>query len=292
MEIRFHPQLIASCCGVAVSLAMVAPVAAGESAAAIRHAPLNERAVVQIVIGRDVPTTVAFPSALTAIEGANVTTGADTPAPVLLAYTPGQPFFSVRALEAGAKGAVNVVWQKRTFVLRFAEGAEPSGSVVFHEEPKPERGRIAPKRNSPENLLALLDRAKAHALISATPDLAPGVEHAAPGDVCYYRDFRVIVRDVFRFEAEDTLVFKLRFENDALTPLYYQPQRLATRIGLNVYYPSLVDASGVVPPRSATTAWLAITGNAAGGRAHLSLKNTFSIVVPRVERDAKLIVPE
>ena len=270
----------------------IATAVAADSAAAIRHFPLNERAVYQVMIARDVPTTVAFPSALTAIEGANVTTSADAPAPVLLAYTPGQPFFSVRALEIGAKGAVNVVWKQRTFVLRFAEGAEPSGSVVFDEEPKPERRRVTVKRSSPETLLALLDRAKAHALVSAPTDAAPGVEHAAPGHVCHYRDFRVIVGEVFRFEAEDTLIFKLRFENDALAPLCYQPQRLAARVGLNVYYPSIVDASGLVPPRSSTTVWLAITGDAAGGRAHLSLKNSFSIVVSRVERDAKLIIPE
>ena len=50
-----------------------------------------------------------FPSAISAIEGASVTTNPDTPAPVLLNYSAGQYFLSVRALTPGAKGAVNIV---------------------------------------------------------------------------------------------------------------------------------------------------------------------------------------
>jgi hypothetical protein len=100
------------------------------------------------------------------------------------------------------------------------------------------------------------------------------------------------VEEVFRFDPEDTLVFRVRFENHGETELYYLPQRLAARVGINVYYPAIVDASGIVPPKGATTAYFAITGTPTGGRANLSVKNTFSIVVSRVDRDAKLIVPE
>ena len=50
----------------------------------IKQFPLDERTVYEIPIGRDVPTTLMFPSAISAIEGANVTTSPDMPAPVLL----------------------------------------------------------------------------------------------------------------------------------------------------------------------------------------------------------------
>lgn len=268
--------------------------AATAPAPAIQRLPLDERTIYEVAIGRDVPTTLTFPSALTAIEGANVTTSPDTPAPVLLAYTTGQHFLSVRALEPGAKGAINVVWRQRTFVIRLAEGAAPSGAITFVDEAR--EAKPAPaiaRRVTPETLVALLDRAKAHdALARHDPAAAATVERATPGSVTQYRDFRVIVEEVFRFDAEDTLIFRLRFENEGDAPVYYQPQRLAARVGLNVYHPSIADASGIVPPRAATHVYFAITGNGTGGRANLSVKNTFRIVVPRVERDAKLLFPE
>lgn len=63
------------------------------------------------------------------------------------------------------------------------------------------------------------------------------------------------------------------------------------RVGQNVYYASIADASGIVPPKATTTGFFAITGTPRGGRANLSIKNSFSVIVPRVERDAKLVVP-
>lgn len=269
------------------------PTFAQSTASAIKQFPLDERTVYQIGIGRDVPTTVMFPSALTAIEGANVTGTAETPAPVLLAYTPGQTFFSVRALETNAKGAVNVVWKQRTFVIRFSETTEPCGSVTFYDDTLAGRSHTLQKRVTPEVLLGLLDRAKTHQLVALQyPEASQQIEHAAPGNTSYYRGFQVTIEDIFRFDPEDTLIFKLRFENQGESPVYYQPQRIAARVGLNVYYPAIVDVSGIIPPKATASGWFAITGTPTGGRANLSVKNVFSIVVPRVERDVKLIVPE
>ena len=291
MDFRLHAQLIAA------TLALFGTVTRADPGAttptAIKQFPLDERTIYQIPIGRDVPTTLMFPSALTAIEGANVSSSAEAPAPVLLAYTPGQHFFSVRALEPGAKGAVNVVWKGRTFVIRFQENAEPFGSVTFIEEDFAGRARALQKRLTPENLLGLLDQAKGFALVAQQyPEAVRQIEHVTPGNVCFYRNFQVTVEEVFRFDPEDTLVFRVRIENRGDTELHYLPQRLAARVGINVYYPAIVDASGIVPAKAATTAYFANTGTPTGGRANLSVKNTFSIVVPRVARGAKLIVPE
>jgi hypothetical protein len=291
MEHRLHYQLIASVLAFAGVAALAGPVA--PPATAIKQFPLDERTVYHIAIGRDVPTTLMFPSALTAIEGANVSSSAEAVAPVLLAYTPGQHFFSVRALEAGARGAVNVVWKGRTIVIRFQDSTEPLGSVTFIEEDFAGRTRAPQRRLSTENLLGLLDQAKGFALVAQQyPETVRQIEHAAPGNVCFYRDFQVTVEEVFRFDPEDTLVFRVRLENRADTDLHYLPQRIAARVGLSIYYPAIVDASGVVPAKATTTAYFAITGTPTGGRANLSIKNTFSIVVSRVDRDAKLIVPE
>lgn len=285
MELRIHHLLGASLALLVCVHADVRP--------AIKQFPLDERMVYEIPIGPDAPTTLMFPSALTAIEAANVSANPDTPAPVLLAYTPGRYFFSVRALEVNAKAAVNVVLKNKTYVLRFAVSAEPFGSVVFYDDDLVGRSPALHRRVTPESLLGLLDRAKSFALVQGEyPEAVQQIEHATPGSVTYYRDFRVIVEEVFRFDPEDTLVFRVRFENSGETEVIYQPQRLAVQVGGNVYYAAIADASGIVPPKAITTGFFAITGTPRGGRANLSIKNHFSIIVPRVDRDAKLLVPQ
>jgi len=285
MGLRLHHFLAAGLVLLAVARADVKP--------AVKQFPLDERVVYEIPISADAPTTLMFPSALTAIEAANVSADPGTPAPVLLAYTAGRTFFSVRALEPDARAAVNVVWKNKTYVLRFAVGAEPYGSVTFYEDELAGRGQSLQRRVTPEVLLGLLDRAKSYALVrSQYPEAIQQIEYATPGSVSYYRDYRVTVEEVFRFDPEDTLVFRLRFENTGETEVIYQPQRLAVRVGGNVYYAAVADASGIVPPKATTTAYLAITGTPRGGRANLSVRNHFSVIVQRVERDAKLIVPD
>ena len=292
MEFRLHNQLTAALfASLLVCTALADPLPLQTSV--IKQFPLDERTVYQIPVGRDVPTTLMFPSAISAIEGANVSANPETPAPVLLSYTPGNYFFSVRALTPGAKGAVNVVWRNRTFVIRFEEGPAPYGSVTFYEDNFTGGGQAVQKRVTAEVLLGLLDRAKDYQLIALQyPEAVQQIEHAEPGTICFYKDFLVTIEEVFRFDPEDTLVFRLRFENKGDTEVRYQPQRLAVRVGQNVYYASIADASGIVPSKATTTAFLAITGSPTGGRANLSIKNQFNILVTRVERDAKLIVPQ
>jgi len=274
------------------SLVLVLATSA-HAASAVKQFPLDERVVYEIPISQDAPTTLMFPSALTAIEAAHVSADPATPAPVLLAYTPGRTFFSVRALEPDARAAVNVVWKNKTYVLRFAVSPEPYGSVTFYEDELAGRSAALQRRVTPEVLLGLLDRAKNYGLIAGQyPEAAQQIERATPCGVSYYRDFRATVEEVFRFDPEDTLVLRVRFENTGESEVVYQPQRLAVRVGANVYYASIADASGIVPPKATTVAYFAVTGTPRGGRANLSVKNTFSVIVSRVERDAKLVVPD
>lgn len=285
MVIRCHSLLTAGLGLLLATAALAAP--------AVKQFPLDERVVYEIPISGDAPTTLMFPSALTAIEGANVSASPETPAPVLLAYTPGRAFFSVRALEPNARAAVNVVWKNKTYVLRFAISPEPYGSVTFYEDELAGRSASLHRRVTPDVLLGILDRAKNFPLVATQyPEAVQQIERAAPGNVTYYRDFRVTVEEVFRFDPEDTVVFRVRFENTGDSEVIYQPQRLAARVGLNVYHAAIADASGIVPPKAATTGFFAISGTPRGGRANLSVKNLFSVIVPRVERDAKLIAPQ
>lgn len=285
MELRIQHSVIVLALAIAIG-------ARGEPRAlqnqVIKQFPLDERTVYEVPISREVPTTLMFPSAIMGLDGANISATPENPAPVLLAYTPGRFFFSVRALESGARAGVNVIWRNKTFVIRFVDSDEPYASVTFYEDELAGRSISLQRRVTPDVLLGLLDRAKSFALIQTQyPEAVQQIERVSPGTVSLYKDFRVTIDEVFRFDPEDTLIFRLKLESTGDAEVIYQPQRLAVRVGQEVYYASIVDASGIVPAKGSTTAFFAVTGTPRGGRANLSVKNAFNIVVPRVESQPK-----
>lgn len=247
---------------------------------AVRAYPLDERTVYTIRIGRDAPTTCVFPDAPTALEGAGVSTKTDDGAAVLLSHQPGTGFFSVRALRDDATGALNVVFRGQVFVLSFAVGGEPDRVVRFLDVPL--AGAVSPaKPQSTEQLRLLVARARQWTRLAAQfPALASAVEHAEPGTVTRYPMFSVTLAEVFRFEAEDTLVFRLRLINDGDTPVVYDSAQLAVRAGREIYPASWVDASGAIPPHGTAEAYLTVTGAPGGGRANLSVRERFTVLVP------------
>ncbi|MDR2982779.1 MAG: type-F conjugative transfer system secretin TraK [Puniceicoccales bacterium] len=259
---------------------------------AVKQLPLDERIVYEIPISTNAPTTLMFPSSLSALEGANITINPENPAPVLLSHVPGRYYFSVRALAKDAHATLNVIYQNRTYIIRFAVSENPYGSVTFYEDRIAGRSAALKKRVTPEVLLGLLDRAKSYRLVNEQyPEAVQQIEHSAPGNVTRYRDFNVTVEEVYRFDPEDTLVFKIKLENTGNEEVFYQPQSIAVRVGNRVYQASIVDASGIIPPQATTTAFFAITGTPDGGRANLSIKNEFTVIVPRVTRDVRLLAP-
>ncbi|MDF9827052.1 hypothetical protein M2447_001141 [Ereboglobus sp. PH5-10] len=262
----------------------------------VKQFPLDERVVYGIPIGTNVPTTLMFPSAPSALESAGITAKPETPAPVLLSHVPGRHYLSVRALKPDAQATLNVIWKNHTYIIRFTASEKPYGSVTFYEDRLAGRSSTLAKRVTPDALLGLLDRAKTFRLVHEQyPEAVQQIEHRAPPvaeAVTRYKDFSATVEEVFRFDPEDTLVFKLKLENTGDTEVAYQPQSLAARIGSRVYTASISDASGLIPPHAVTTAYFAITGTPDGGRANLSVKNIFNIIVPRVTRDVQLVIPQ
>lgn len=267
----------------------------------IKEYALNPRTVYNIPIG-NTPTTISFPGPLTSIDGSNVGSNAKDKPPVLLSYVAGRYFFSVRAMEPEARGALNVVYQDQTYAFNFYhhEDAVPYRTVRLVQSENPMeasglgvRGQ-APKRTSPTVLVDLLDRAKSYPLIQrAYPGmLEEEVEYLAPeGLVTEYQDFSATVDEVFKFVNYDTLIFRVSFQNNSEEDIFYQPQMLAVRVGQNLYYPSIADASGIIPAQSDSAVYIAITGQPNGEPAHMSVRNAFQIIVSRVEDPARLLIP-
>jgi hypothetical protein len=267
----------------------------------IKEYALSSRAVYNIPIG-NTPTTITFPGPLTSIDGANVGVNAKDKPPVLLSYVAGRYFFSVRAMQPHARGALNVVYRGQTYAFNFYhhEDAVPYRTVrlVQSDDPLSTLGlgisAAQAKGISPTVLVDLLDRAKSYPLIQrAYPGmLEEEVDYLAPeGLSTEYRDFSARIDEVFRFVRYDTLVFRISLHNTSGEDIFYHPQMLAVRIGENLYYPSIADASGIIPAESDSVAYIAITGQPNGEPAYLSVHNAFQLVVSRIEDPAKLLIP-
>ena len=251
---------------------------AGVPASEIRTYPLDELSVYTIRLSKDEPTTCVFPARITALEVAGIGARPEDHPPVLLSYQPGTEFFSVRPLQDHATAALNLVYGGKVYVLRLITGVEPDRAVVFLEQP------LAGPNGRPQGILALralFDRAKYDGRIEAQyPELSPSIARARPGNITLYPNFTVTVEEVFRFDAEDTIVLRARFANHGDASVHYDPDHLAVRVEDDVFPAELTDASGAIAPRSTSHVCLAITGAPDGGRANLSVHEAFSVIVP------------
>jgi hypothetical protein len=264
----------------------------GPNYKAIKQFPLDDRSVYQIKVGKNQATTIMFPSSISALESANVTSDPKVPGAVLLSYAKGRYFFSLRALQEDVSANLNVVWNRKTYVLEIQSDEQPFNSVTFYQPAEP--GTTSSKDSlGPIRLLGLLDKAKAYHLIqSQYPEAIPQVDTAQPHNRIAYQDFEVEVAEVFRFDPEDTLVFKILLYNHSQSEIYYQPQSLAIRVGLDVFYSALSDASGIMPPAnfnpetkkvepSISLAYFVVRGTPNGGRNNLAVTNAFNVIVNR-----------
>jgi hypothetical protein len=253
-------------------------LAAFAAASPIREVPLDDSRVIPIAVPHDQgTTTILFPAAIQGLRAAKV--GSE----FQLAYTPGQSFFSIRALHPEAADVVTVLYNRKAYVLQISASAAPNYSVTFFE---PSTGSNRPV--TPSRLLGLLDKAKALPVLTDSR-LLRGVTVAAPNTVSRYADFTATLEQVIRFDADDTLVFRVRFRSSG--PVAYQPDALAVRVADRIYTAALVDASGVINPGEPAIAWFVVTASPDGSRNHLAPDNDWQVLVTRLDTPIPLIGP-
>jgi hypothetical protein len=266
-------------------LLLSAAVALAESPEAIQHIRLDESAVVTVPVATNRVTTISFPGPIAAIDAVGVTADGKTPGQFQLAHTKGSTFLSVRALTRKAATNLNIRWNKRTYVFELMESDSPVLSLNLDEAVTAEAALPAPVL-MPTQLLALLDKAKAFPLLKKQqPDALAGAEARTFVDkpqVTDFNDYEIRIEEVFRFNTEDTLVFHVTLKNKSDKEIRYLPESFCVRVGNRLYYQSIGDAPGVLPPQSASTVYFGITGTPDGGRNELSLKNEFAVLVTRL----------
>ena len=249
-------------------LLLTAPVALGAPPEAIQRVTLDERVVIAVPVATNRVTTISFPGPITAIDAVGVTADGKTPGQFQLAHTKGSSFVSVRALSRKAATNLNIRWNKRTYVFELVESDTPILALNLEERAAVETVQPAPQL-TPTRLLALLDKAKAFPILKQQqPDAVAGAEAKTFGDqplVTDFDDYEIRIEEVFRFNPEDTLVFHVTLRNKSEHPIRYLPESFCVRVGNRLYYQSISDAPGLLPPRAASTVYFAITGTPDGG---------------------------
>lgn len=264
---------------------LAATVAFAESPEAIQRVTLDERVVVTVPVATNHVTTISFPGPIAAIDAVGVTADGKTPGQFQLAHTKGSSFVSVRALARKAATNLNIRWNKRTYVFEVVESDTPVLALNLEDQAATQTVQPAPLV-TPMRLLALLDKAKAFQLLKKQHSEAlADAEVRTFGDepqVTDFNDYEIRIEEVFRFNSEDTLVFHVTLRNKSEKEIRYLPESFCVRVGNRLYYQSISDAPGVLPPCAASTVYFAITGTPDGGRNELSLKNEFKVLVTRL----------
>jgi hypothetical protein len=265
-------------------------------AQAIKTFPLDEQTVYHLKVATDKVTTLVFPQPITALEGSGLTADPKTSAKMLLSYHAGDRFFSIRSLADLANATLNVIISRKVYVIELATDKEPFQSVTFYPADEPPAQSVGQPNVGPSRLLGLLDKAKAYPLLAEQyPEMVSQIDKAEPFTQTLYEGFHVILTKVFRFDAEDALIFQVEFVNETDQPIYYVPQSLAVRVGSGVYWSALSDASGIITagekdPKTGkitdghSDGYFVICGTPHGGRNHLSVQNAFNVLVFRQEK--------
>ena len=94
-------------------------------------------------------------------------------------------------------------------------------------------------------------------------------------------DYEVKVKEAFRFDLEDTLVFRLTLQNKTLEPIEFAPERVRLKVGAHTLFPSVTQLGKLIPANGSSDGYVAFTGTPDGERNDLSLKNEFTFVLER-----------
>lgn len=249
---------------------------AGVPAAEIRSYPLDERSLYTVRLSRDEPTTCVFPAPLKAIVGANVSQVAAEAPGILLSHEAGAEYFSLRLLKEGASGALNVIMRGKVYALALVPAPEPDRAVVFLDQ---EIVGPLPQMPAPGNFAALVERTKQHGRAPVS-GMTQAVASATPGNTTAYQTFTATVELIVRYETEDALVFRVRLENKSGNAVAYDPQGLAVRLGRDFFPAVFAEASGAIPSMGTSYIYVVVAGTPGGGRANLSVKELFNVMVP------------
>jgi hypothetical protein len=106
------------------------PLDAGE----IAQKPLDEFVIYNLPVAcQSGNTTVLFPSAISGLYAKSVAAQEQPNADFLLSFTPGNFYFTVRALKKDAEDHLTVIFNRKAYVLDLKASEKPFYSVTFFQ---------------------------------------------------------------------------------------------------------------------------------------------------------------
>jgi hypothetical protein len=128
-----------------VAVTMFAASVALADSSAIQNVFLDDRTVVSVPVSTNRVTTISFPGAIAAIDGAGFTVDGKTPGLFQLAHIKGSAFLSVRALAPRASDNLNIRWNDHTYVFELVASNNPVLSLNLEPMPTPKEAGHAPE---------------------------------------------------------------------------------------------------------------------------------------------------
>ena len=232
-------------------------------------------------------TTVMFPGQIEGIAAGNVAMNEvhynvdGSPAcDFLMAFKPGNYYFSIRALKPEVSGTVNVIYGRQTYILKFRENeAEAMSNVTFSDENQAEEEQDF-RPPSVAVLKGLLDKAKSfNVLKEKYPAAVSQVTVCDNRCVSDYGNYTATVVKAWRFDSYNSLVFMVELKNKTKKTLLYKAEKTAFMVLDQRLYPVLIDASGVMPSESTTAAFFVVSSTADGRKNKFAADNDWKVLI-------------
>ena len=231
--------------------ALTAPTFGDDAPAepATRKVFLQDSAPYNVPIGA-VPTTILMPAPIDDFAAAGITTQENTKANAFLQHPQGANYFTVKALLPGPAD-LNVIIGDDVYSFHFYDSPTPLRSLIVRNPPTP-RAQTHAVQVTAKRLYDILQDTKTYFLVrDQHPELErPGVQVIEPGTLIRYQGYSVLLDQIFRFDDDDTLAFRVFFLNATDRAFGYKPSEIGLRIGRNLYWPSFAQVDGVIPPRT------------------------------------------
>jgi hypothetical protein len=145
----------------------------------------------------------------------------------------------------------------------------------------------------PEKLRTLLELAREEPLLQASsPELYQGYEERKVSNVSDYGDVVATVEEVHRFPADDAIVLFGHIENKGAKTVSFDPAAITIGIGDRQYPSAFVDCASGVSPGQTINFGVIGQGDVDGSRAHLAIRNTFRVLLPKYSAPASSPAPE
>ncbi len=243
-------------------------------------------------------STIMFPGQIEGIAAGNVAMNKvlynidGSPAcDFLMSFQPGNYYFNIRALKAGASGTVNIIYGRNTYILKLQENEREAMSSVRFSDEDGENSLDSERDFRPPSiavLKGLLDKAKIFKLLKEKyPGSVSQVKVCNNKYISDYKKYSASVVKVWRFDNYNSLVFMVELKNKTKQTLYYTPEKTAFSLVYEHLYPALIDASGIMPPLSSTLAFFVVSSTADGRKNKFAAENEWKVLINATESEVK-----